>query len=162
MQYSKFNSQTINQLQSLPSLRGDVNEVDRRELLTSEIKSLELKIKSTPPSLRDTSPQIMEGFGMISKTKSFPSLRGNVAECDKGELKKSYHLKNYTQRDFNNAKQLIKPIGNQNKAQIAKYIANKIISIYPDYISLFVWELQLMLEQIKNNKETNYNNKDIS
>ena len=32
MQYLKFNSYTINPTQSLPSLRGDVNEVDRREL----------------------------------------------------------------------------------------------------------------------------------
>ena len=49
--------------ESLPSLRGDVNKVDRGELLTSEIKNLELKIKSTPPSGKpDTSPQSREGL----------------------------------------------------------------------------------------------------
>jgi hypothetical protein len=53
---------------SLPSLRGDVNEVDRGELLTSEIKSLELKIKSTQSSGKpDTSPQSREG--LITKIK---------------------------------------------------------------------------------------------
>ena len=53
-------------LKFLPSLRGDVNEVDRGELLTSEIKNLRLKIKSTPSSAKaDTSPQSREGLRKV-------------------------------------------------------------------------------------------------
>ena len=55
-------------LESLPSLRGDVNEVDRGELLTSEIKNLRLKMKSTPSSAKaDTSPQSREGLRLVEQ-----------------------------------------------------------------------------------------------
>ena len=57
--------QSRERLESLPSLMGDVNEVDRGELLTSEIKNLELKMKSTPPPLRGTSPQSREGLRKV-------------------------------------------------------------------------------------------------
>ena len=69
---------------SLPKRSGgDVNEVDKGELLTLKIKNLELKIKSTPSSAKaDTSPQSREGL------ESCPFLRGNVNEVDKGELLK--------------------------------------------------------------------------
>ena len=70
MQYLTLNSQIINQLQSLPSLRGDVNKVDRGELLTSEIKNLELKIKSTPSSAKaNTSPQSRERLEKLIKKR---------------------------------------------------------------------------------------------
>ena len=65
MKHLIFNSQIINQLQSLPSLRGDVNEVDRGELLVLKIKNLELGIISTPPPLRGTSPQSREELQTI-------------------------------------------------------------------------------------------------
>jgi len=39
------------------------------------------------------------------------------------------------------AKDLIKPIGNQNKGQIARYIARKIRSTYPDYTPSFIKEI---------------------
>ena len=53
-------------LKYLPSLRGDVNKVDRGELLTLKIKNLELKIKSTPSSAKaDTSPQSREGLRKV-------------------------------------------------------------------------------------------------
>ena len=110
MQYLTLNSQIINQLQSPPSLRGDVNKVDRGELLTSEIKNLELRIKSTPSSAKaDTSPQSREGLescpslrgkqgrtddclqaiGSLSVVRSLPKRSGgDVNEVDKGELLK--------------------------------------------------------------------------
>ena len=95
--------------ESLPSLRGDVNEVDRGELLTLKIKNLELKMKSTPPSGKpDTSPQSREGLRKVCVAllqgseglrkvcvalpqgrgglESLPSLRGDVNEVDRGEL----------------------------------------------------------------------------
>ena len=96
---------------SLPSLRGDVNEVDRGELLTSEIKNLRLKIKSTPPPLRGTSPQSREGLRKVCATllqsreglrkvcvallqsreglESLSPLRGDVNKVDRGELLKN-------------------------------------------------------------------------
>ena len=77
-----FLPQSREGLESLPSLRGDVNKVDKGELLTLKIKNLELKMKSTPPPLRGTSPQSMEGL------ESLPSLRGDVNKVDKGELLK--------------------------------------------------------------------------
>ena len=74
---------SLSVVRSLPKRSGgDVNEVDKGELLTLEIKNLELKIKSTPPPLRGTSPQSREGL------ESCPFLRGNVNEVDKGELLK--------------------------------------------------------------------------
>ena len=98
--------------ESLPSLRGDVNEVDRGELLTLKIKNLELKMKSTPPSGKpDTSPQSREGLRKVCVAllqgseglrkvcvalpqgrgglESLPSLRGDVNEVDRGELLKN-------------------------------------------------------------------------
>ncbi len=49
-------------------MRGDANEVDRGELLTSEIKNLRLKMKSTPSSAKaDTSPQSREGLRLVEQ-----------------------------------------------------------------------------------------------
>lgn len=62
MKYSKFNSYTINLTQSLPSLRGDVNEVDRGELKVIIRYKFKKKNLSTPPPLRGTSPQSREGL----------------------------------------------------------------------------------------------------
>ena len=75
---------SLSVVRSLPKRSGgDVNKVDRGELLTLKIKNLELKIKSTPSSAKaDTSPQSREGL------ESCPFLRGNVNEVDKGELLK--------------------------------------------------------------------------
>ena len=58
---------SLSVVRSLPKRSGgDVNEVDRGELLTSEIKNLELKINSTPPSGKpDTSPQSREGLRKV-------------------------------------------------------------------------------------------------
>ena len=53
-------------LKSFPSLRGNVAECDKGELLTLKIKNLELKIKSTPSSAKaDTSPQSREGLRKV-------------------------------------------------------------------------------------------------
>ena len=73
---------------SRPSLRGDVNKVDRGELNINcnlELKKINL---STPPSGKpDTSPQSREG--LLSR----PSLRGDVNEVDRGELGKFNYKK---------------------------------------------------------------------
>ncbi len=70
--------------ESLPSLRGDVNKVDRGELKAIIEYKFKKKNLSTPSSAKaDTSPQSREGL------KFLPSLRG---ECPKGKrgAKKQY------------------------------------------------------------------------
>ncbi len=75
--------------------------------------------------------------------------------CKKNNINDNNIIENYNIE----ARDLIRPIGNQNKAQIARYIAKKLILNYPAYTPSFILELKEMLEKIINENETNYSYK---
>ena len=76
---------------SSPSLRGDVNGVDRGELKIIDKWEFKKKNVSTPPSGKpDTSPQGREGLRKVclallqdsEELESLPSLRGDVRRTE--------------------------------------------------------------------------------